>query len=158
MSSKYPDFLRGPLSKEAEKALIYYLDSKEKGLQHPHTQEHEQQQISTTKKEDVKIKPNTKYQRLIELIKKYSDSHRQISSGLAKKAIMQTIGKDERTIDKYLKILQEDDIIYGDSLGGKYDVQSWVFGDSIKLSKKEELQKQTTIVTTINNNNSWSKV
>ena len=53
---------------------------------------------------------------------------------------METIGKDQRTIDKYLKILQDEDIIYDNSLGGIYEVQSWVFGDF-------------TIFNKINNNN-----
>jgi hypothetical protein len=75
----------------------------------------------------------------VETIKRNSNSQRQISTGLAKKAIMQTIGKDQRTIDKYLKILQVDDVIYGNSLDGMYDIQSWVFGDYNNPIKKEEI-------------------
>ena len=68
---------------------------------------------------------NSKYDKLIDTIKRYSNSEKQISSGLAKKALRQTIGKDERTVNKYLKILQDDDIIYSNSrLGLLYDVQS----------------------------------
>jgi hypothetical protein len=60
-----------------------------------------------------------------------------------------------------LKILQEDDILYGDSLGGKYDVQSWVFEDYIKLAKEEEeedLQRQKQATKTITRTNSWSRI
>jgi hypothetical protein len=59
-----------------------------------------------------------------------------------------------------LKILQEDDILYGDSLGDKYDVQSWVFGDYIKLAKEEEedLQRQKQATKTITRTNSWSRI
>jgi hypothetical protein len=87
---------------------------------------------------------------LIDTIKRYSNEQRQISPGLVKKAIREIVGKDERTIAKYLKILQEDDILYGDSLGGKYDVQSWVFGDYNKLAEK----KRRPTKTSNNNNNS----
>lgn len=129
VSNRYPDHLRGPLSKEVEKALVQYLDSKEKKNEkysrevlqytHAHTETKQHQQSNNDKK----------YQRLIDTIKRFSNQQRQISSGLAKKAITQTIGKDPRTVDKYLKILQDDDILYGDSLGGSYHVQSWVFND-----------------------------
>jgi hypothetical protein len=72
------------------------------------------------------------------------------------KAISQTIGKNPRTIDKYLKILQDEDVIYGNTLDGMYDVQSWVFGDYNKpTTKKVRIQQQQT---TINNNNSWSRI
>lgn len=138
VSNKYPDFLRGPLSKEVEKAIIYYLDSKEKVIvvEHAHAHietkqhQHQHQQSNTN---------NRKYDKLVETIKRYSNSNRQITSGLAKKAIQQTIGKDERTVNKYLKILQDDDVIYGDSLGGLYDVQSWVFNDyNLDLVKQQQ--------------------
>jgi hypothetical protein len=132
------------LSKEVEKALVRYLDSREKKnekyskkevLQHTHahteTKQHQHQQSNNDKK----------YQRLIDTIKRYSNSQRQIPSGLAKKAIQQTIGKDDRTVDKYLKILQDDDILYGDSLGGSYHVQSWVFGD-YNLVKQVVVQQE----------------
>ena len=122
VSTRYPDLLRGPLSKEEEKALVQYLDRKVLQYTHAHTEtkQHQQHQQSNNDK---------KYQRLIDTIKRYSNSQRQISSGLAKKAITQTIGKDYRTVDKYLKILQDDDILYGDSNLGGYHVQSWVFND-----------------------------
>jgi hypothetical protein len=146
VSNRYPDLLRGPLSKEVEKALVRYLDSKERKnekyskkevLQHTHAHtetkqhQHQHQQSNNDKK----------YQRLIDTIKEYSKSQRQIPSGLAKKAIQQTIGKDDRTVDKYLKILQDDDILYGDSSGGSYHVQSWVFND-YNLVKQVVQQEQ----------------
>lgn len=71
----------------------------------------------------------SKYDKLLDTIKRYSNSEKQISSGLAKKALRQTIGKDERTVNKYLKILQDYDIIYGNSRLGLYDVQCWGFRD-----------------------------
>ncbi len=152
VANKHPDSLRGPLSEEVEKALVQYLDSKQNDLQntHAHKQQQQQQIIQNEKEEHIKIKNNTKYQRLIDTIKRYSNEQRQISPGLVKKAIREIVGKDERTIAKYLKILQEDDILYGDSLGGKYDVQSWVFGDYNKLAEK----KRRPTKTSNNNNNS----
>lgn len=143
VSSKHPDLLRGPLSEEVEKAIIQYLDSKEKVVivEHTHARiEVQQQQMQENQQQQSNN--NTKYKKLIETIKRYSNSQtRQISSGLAKKAIRETIGKDDRTIDKYLKILQDDDILYGNSILGVYDVQSWVFGEqSHSLVTKQEQQ------------------
>jgi hypothetical protein len=127
------------LSEEVEKALVQYLDSKKENnnnnLQNTHAHG-EQKQVQQSNN-------NTKYQRLIETIKRYANSQRQISAGLAKKAIQQTIGKDQRTIDKYLKRLQDDDILYGNSILGVYDVQSWVFDDeNHDLVIKQQQQQQ----------------
>jgi hypothetical protein len=128
--NKYPDLLRGPLSEEVEKALIQYLESKDNTRTHMDMlQEKRQEQTQTTTIVANSTNNNTKYNRLIETIKRFSNSNKQISSGLAKKAIQQTIGKDQRTIEKYLKILQDDDILYYRGPLGFYDIQSWVFGD-----------------------------
>jgi len=118
--------------------------------------------IKTPKKENVETKEmipanysvsskekmiSSKYNNLIETIKRYSNSEGQITSGLAKKAIHQTIGKDQRTENKYLKILQEDDIFYANSKLGVYEIQSWVLGDYnlptpplVELNKTPELE------------------
>lgn len=171
VANKYPDLLRGPLSEEVERALVQYLDSSSKNnnnnnnLQNTHAHTEKQQQQNNNNN-NINNNINTKYKKLIETIKKYSNSQRQISSGLAKKAIQQMIGKDKRTVDKYLKILQEEDIIYGNSLDGMYDVQSWVFGDSINLpsssskqqSKHYQQQDQQITINNNNNNNSWSRI
>jgi hypothetical protein len=140
VTTKYPDSLRGHLSEEVEKALIYFLDNTDKvnsGSKNTHTHGPATSPTSTELiEENNKIliynnnnNNNNKYKKLIGNIKKYSNSEKQISSGLAKKAIRETIGKDERTVQKYLKLLQDDDILYGNSRLGIYDVQSWVFDD-----------------------------
>lgn len=36
---------------------------------------------------------------------------------------------DKRTIKKYLKILQDNDVLYPSSVMGMSDIQSWIFGD-----------------------------
>lgn len=147
VTQRYPDLLRGPLSIIVEEALSEYLESKT----HTHTQP-DFSNSTTAKKEKVvetkTIQPinysvsNSKYKMLIDTIKRYSNSNNQITSGLAKKAIKETIGKDERTVNKYLKILQEEDILYGDSQLGVYDIQSWVLGDYNENWKrqKEEIE------------------
>lgn len=150
VTSKYPDLLNGLMSKEIEKAIIQYIDYKNT---HAHTHSQKQQQeseeleslkkekgetkkiCSTTYFDSISINNNSnnlqnkKYNALIETIKHYSNEQKQITFGLIKKAIMQTFGRDPRTINKYLNYLQEDDILYINSTNGMYDIQSWVFGD-----------------------------
>ncbi len=148
VTTKYPDLLNGLLSNEIEKAIIQYLDYDNT---HAHTHIQKQQggeELESLKKEKGETKKmcsttyfdsittnnnsnlqNKKYNILIETIKLYSNKQKQISFGLVKKAIMKTLGKDPRTIDKYLKILQEEDILYSSSTTGMYDIQPWIFGD-----------------------------
>jgi hypothetical protein len=130
VANKYPDFLRGPLSKEVEKALNYYLDSKEE-IKNKGIKDFNSTRTHRLNKHAQRIQDNNslKYNNLIESIKRYSNSNKQISSGLAKKAISQNIGMDKRTINKYLKILQDNDVLYASSVMGMFDVQSWIFGD-----------------------------
>ena len=152
VNQKYPDLLRGPLSIVVEDAIISYISSES------HTRTSEEFQELTPKKEktvetkEQKIQPvnysvsSSKYNILLETIKRYSNSQHQITSGLAKKAIKEIIGKDDRTVKKYLKILQEDDILYANSELGVYDIQSWVLGDyndNWKSSQQQELEITT---------------
>ena len=152
LANKYPYSLRGPLSIEVEKALIYYLDSKEngnsKGIKdldstHTHTL---QQQHKHPNQQNNNNKSNSKYDTLVETIKQYSNSQKQISSGLVKRAISQTIGMDKRTITKYLKILQDNDVLYSSSIMGMFDVQSWIYGDYVINKQLEEQQSLVDVL------------
>ena len=49
---------------------------------------------------------------------------------------------DKRTINEYLKILQDNDVLYTSSTSmGIFDVQTWIFGD-YELSKLNKNQKR----------------
>lgn len=74
-----------------------------------------------------------------------SKSNKQISSGLAIKAISQTIAMDKRTIKNYLKILQDNNILYSSSTMGMFAIQTWIFGD-YEINKQSEQQLEETTI------------
>src|SRR5687768_481926 len=115
VSRRYPDFMRGPLSKEVEKAIIYYLDSKEKPEGREEVVEHTRTHGKTKQffLSNNYNYTNAKFEKLIHEIRKYSNKEtKTIFAGQAKKAIRDTFGKDERTIEKYLELLHEEDVLY----------------------------------------------
>jgi len=147
----------GDLVTQAIREFVSKRDGDILDLDHAHTQESKEntrknlvQETIENPKETISYvsssKRKSKYDKLIDTIKRYTNNQKQISTGLAKKAIKQTIGNDDRTIDKYLKLLQENDILYPDSKLGLYDVQSWVLEDyrlpelPIKLDQVPELE------------------
>lgn len=75
VASKYPDLLRGPLNEEVEKALIQYLDMKgdsnksKVGKDLSNTPTHQFQQHTQNNNNN---NSSTKYNNLIEVIKRYS--------------------------------------------------------------------------------------
>lgn len=164
IANKYPDLFRGPLSEEVEKALTLYLDMKENKeikdlpsththtleIKHPQIQHQQHQQSTNQNNNNNNNNSNSKYDQLIEAIKRYSNSNKQISSGLAKKAISQTVGMDKRTINKYLKILQDNDVLYTSSEMGMFDVQTWIFGDyeinNSSSKGQSQQQKEQSII------------
>jgi len=145
----------GDLVTQAIREFINKRDDDIIDLDHART--HEKKKDNTRKNVDSETKEDstisyvssnrkTRYDKLIDKIKRYTNSQKQISTGLAKKAIQQTIGHDDRTVEKYLKLLQENDILYPDTKLGIYDVQSWVLEDyrlpelPIKLDQVPELE------------------